>query len=321
MINPVHLQTLKAVLDTGSLSGAAKVLGYTTSAVSQQIAALERSVGVRLFERGPRSLWPTSAALQMGGQANEILYRIGEVEETMRAFSEGRRWRLRVGAFATVGARLLPDALARLVDRFHDTELLVHDGDPRELAESVREAKTDLALVCEYDLVPRTWPGELRVHPVLDEETVLIRAAGHGDSRVRLGELAEEVWISNHPGSAGHDNLLRACAQAGFSPDVRFCSDDFDVVRGIVRAGLGVALVPSLALGGDQAIAVRRLPGGGPRRRVHALYRSTDPNPLLPVAVDAIRRTAREFASGRDGVFGAPCASPLAQAHGDLPAG
>lgn len=323
MINPVHLQTLQSVLETGSLSGAAKELGYTTSAVSQQIAALERSVGVRLFERGPRSLWPTTAALQMGSHATEILCRISEVEESMRAFSEGRRGRLRVGAFPTVGAQLLPSALARLVERFSDAELIVHeDGEPLELAESVRDAKTDLALVCEYGMVPRKWPSELRMHPILDEEMVIIagpRRDGDSDSRIDLREFANDIWISNRPGGASYDNLLRVCAQAGFRPDVRFSSDDFDVVRGIVRVGLGVALVPSLALGVDRSIGLHRLSEDGPRRRVLALSRSTDPNPLLPVMVEAIRAAAAEFARWTSDAFATRLPDPLASVPDDVP--
>lgn len=238
VLNLVHLQTLQAVLKTGSLSGAAKELGYTTSAVSQQVAALERALGVRLFERGPRNLWPTTAAVQMGAHAAAVLSRLSEAQDDMRGFADGRRGRLRVAAFATVGAQLLPRALARLVAQFPEAELtLQDDGAPGDVAQAVCDGRADLGLVFEYDLVPQTWSDELRTCPILDEELVVLcgtqqrtRDQFHTD----LSELSGEIWVTNREDSAGHENTLRLCAQAGFKPDIRFTSNDFDVIRGIV---------------------------------------------------------------------------------------
>jgi DNA-binding transcriptional LysR family regulator len=316
MLNMVHLQTLQAVLRTGSLSGAAKELGYTTSAVSQQIAALERTLGVRLFERGPRNLWPTTAAVQMGAHAAAILSRLSEAEEDIRGFADGHRGRLRVAGFATVGAQLLPRALARLVGRFPDAELtLQDDGGPQEVAQAVCDGRADLGLVFEYDLVPQSWPGELRVCPVLDEELVVICGSGrlaHEQFHIDLPELSGEIWVANREDSPGHENLLRLCAQAGFKPEIRFTSNDFDVIRGIVRENLGVALVPALALGVDRTIALRRLRSHGPRRKVLVLSRATDLNPLVFSAIEAIEEAAEEFVHWTTGAFAVRMDKPLA---------
>ena len=316
MLNMVHLQTLRAVLDTGSLSGAAKELGYTTSAVSQQIAALERALGVRLFERGPRNLWPTTAAVEMGRHAAAILARLAEAEEDIRGYADGQRGRLRVAAFATVGTRVLPKALARLVDRFPEAELSLQDDDaPTEVAEAVCEGRADLGLVFEYDLVPQSWPGELRTCPILDEELVIIggqRKPITDELYTELAELSGAIWVTNREDSPGYDNLIRLCAQAGFNPEIRFTSNDFDVIRGIVRENLGIALVPALALGVDRDIILRRLRSAGPRRRVLAVYRSTDPNPLVFAAVEAIREAAAEFVRWTTDAFAVHLDSPLA---------
>ncbi|MGN9839649.1 LysR family transcriptional regulator [Nonomuraea sp. H19] len=316
MLNMVHLQTLQAVLATGSLSGAAKELGYTTSAVSQQIATLERTLGVRLFERGARSLWPTPAAVQMGRHAAAILSRLGEAEEDIRGYAGGQRGRLRVAAFATVGAQVLPKALARLVTRFPEAELtLQYDGGPPQVAQAVCEGRADLGLVFEYELVPESWPGELRTCPILDEELVVIcgrRQHTRDELHIDLAELSDAIWVANREDSPGYENLLRLCAQSGFKPEIRFTSNDFDVIRGIVREDLGVAIVPALALGIDRAITMRRMRSDGPRRKVLAAYRATDPNPLVPAAVDAIREAAAEFVDWTTQAFGVRVDSPLA---------
>lgn len=320
MLNPVHLQTLRAVLAAGSLSGAAKELGYTTSAVSQQITALERTLGMPLFERGPRNLWPTSAAVQMGVYAAEILSRLREVEDEVRGFLDGTRGRLRIGAFSTVGARLLPGALARLVTRYPNAELTVQeDSNPGFTVDSVHEARTDLGFVYKYDVVPQSWPTGLQASLILDEELVIIGGPLHKMGprlRIDLRELSTEIWVSNRSDSPGHENLIRLCAQLGFSPNVRFQSNDFDVIRGIVRENLGVALVPALALGIDRSITMLRLASHCPRRKVFALHRVTDPNPLLPIAVESIRQAARDFERWTTEAFGVRVDSPLASAVG-----
>jgi DNA-binding transcriptional LysR family regulator len=320
MLNMVHLQTLQAVLETGSLSGAAKELGYTTSAVSQQVAALERALGVRLFERGPRNLWPTTAAVQMGRHAAAILSRLQEAEEDVRAFAGGSAGRLRVAAFPTASAQLLPKALGRLVTRFPDAELtLQDDADPAEVAQAVCAGRADLGLVFAYDLVPRTWPGELVLSPILEEELVVLCGPGQctaDPDHAELRELSGAIWVANREDTAGYSNFVRLCAQSGFTPEVRFASNDYDVIRGIVRENLGVALVPALSLGIDRVITMRRLRSRAPCRNVIAVHRSTDPNPLLPAAVESIREAAEDFVLWTTEAFSARVDSPLATTPG-----
>ncbi|MBB5158617.1 LysR family transcriptional regulator [Saccharopolyspora phatthalungensis] len=299
MLNFIHLQTLQAVLATGSLSAAGKKLGYTTSAVSQQIAALERSLGVKLFERGPRNLWPTAAAQQVSEVAAAILARLDEFETEMRGAARGDRGRLRLGSFPTVGAQLLPKALARLLDQYPHAEFTVHDeGQSAAVVDAVRAMRADLGLVFEYDAVPATWPDDLTVHPVLDEEMVVLAGANRGDplpETVDLASLSDEIWAANRPDSTGRSNLEHWCALSGFAPEVRFETNDYDVIRGIVRESLGIALVPALALGVDHTITMHRISGNKPRRKVRAIHRSADPNPLLPHALAAIAAATDAF--------------------------
>lgn len=296
MLNAVHLRTLVAVLEAGTLSGAAKTLGYTTSAVSQQIVALERSVGVPLFERGPRSLWPTAAGLTMGRHAEAVIARLAEAEEDMAGYARGGAGRLRIGSFPTVGASLLPRALARFVTAHPDTELTVTDHeDPMAVAADLDEGRLDLGVVFEYPHVPRSWPGDLVRRELLHEELVVLCGPAEAGEPASLAEFAGHAWLSTRPGSAGHQNFLQLCAAAGFDPAMRFQTDDYDVIRGFVRQRLGVALVPALALGTDRSIHMRRLTGPAPTRFVVLLWRSTDPNPLIAAATEALAEAAEEF--------------------------
>ena len=299
MLNVIHLQTLKAVLKTGSLSAAGKELGYTTSAVSQQVAALERSLGVQLFERGPRNLWPTAAAHQVGEVAGGVLDRLAEFEAEMRGVARGDRGRLRIAQFPSAGSRLVPPALGRLASRVPDAEFTVQDeGQPTAVTESVRAMRADLGLVFEYDAVPQTWPDDLIVHPVLDEEIVVLSGAQRHDPlppTVDLASLSDQIWVANRADSAGRTNLEHWCALSGFHPLVRFETYDFDTIRGIVREDLGIAFVPALALGHDPTITMHRIEGRTPRRKIRAIHRTADPNPLLAEALSAIAEASEEF--------------------------
>ncbi len=322
MLNAVHLCTLQTVIRTGSHSAAAKELNYTTSAVSQQMAALEKSVGVLLFERGPRSLWPTPAGQALAKHADTILARSAEAEDEMRSFAIGSRGRLRVGASGTAGAQLIPKALARLVVDHPDAEFTVEDDGllQNDMAAAVVEGKVDLGIVFEYGLVPHAWPGDLHVHTVLDEELVVIQGA-HGptpvDERIELASLAHEAWVTNRVGSDGSESFYRMCKSAGFIPRVLFTSNDFDVIRGIVKEGLGSALVPALALGIDRSIHMHRIGATPPRRKVHAAYRSTDVNPLVPASIRALEDAADDFRAWTSQAFGSRLESPIAITFGD----
>lgn len=299
MLNLVHLQTLQTVLATGSLSAAGKKLGYTTSAVSQQIAALERSLGVKLFERGPRNLWPTAAAHQVGEVADGILDRLTEFEAEIRGVAHGDRGRLRLAQFPSAGSRLVPPALGRLSSSFPDAEFTVQDeGQSAAVADAVRSMRADLGLVFEYDAVPETWPNDLTVHPILDEEIVVLSGAQQRNPlppTIDLASLSDLVWVANQSDSVGRTNLEHWCALSGFHPRVRFETNDFDTIRGIVREKLGVAFVPALALGNDPTITMHRIEGLTPRRKIRAVHRASDPNPLLVPALQAITAAAAAF--------------------------
>ncbi|MFS8098544.1 LysR family transcriptional regulator [Lentzea alba] len=291
MLNPVHLRTLVEVVKTGSFAEAARRLGYTSSAVSQQISAFERAVGVTLFEREAHSIRPASAALLIADRGGELLAAFDGFEHEVKAMVQGLRGRLRIGTFPTASSRVVPRALAKLSADLPDAEIRLDEAEPEDVLPLVLTGALDLALVYAYDLVPQTWPEELTVLPLLDEALLLMVPIDHPAAKTsgKLEDLKDERWIASRDGTSGATCLTRLCAAAGFAPKIAFRSNDYEVVQSLVAAGVGVALVPALgykALPGTHAMPLRSKPL---RRHVHVVHRTANTNPLLRDAVNALR--------------------------------
>lgn len=314
-LNIINLRTLQMVINTGSHTAAAKKLGYTTSAVSQQIAVLEKALGVDLFERGPKSLWPTPAGLAMSAHADAILKQVARAEDEMDAYASGSQGSLRIGASGTAAAQLVPRALSRLSMRYSTADISLEDISLQNgLVDSVLEGLTDLGIIYEYAGVPIPRPEGLVLQPIIDEELVIISAAqtvGKTGNKVPLEDFAHENWVTNEAGSAGAENFVEMCQLDGFEPNIGFHSNDFDVVRGLVKETIGVALVPALALGTDRGIAFHRLLNP-PRRTVYVAHRASDVNPLLGVAITALREAAEDFIDWTTDAFEVELDSPVA---------
>lgn len=293
MLNPVHVRTLSEVLATGSLSEAAQRLGYTASAVSQQISALERATGLVLFERGARAIHPTRAAVVLGERCGQVLDQLSALEREVSALAAGESGLVRVGTFPTAGKTLVPWALARFVQQRPGAEVSLEEGEPDELLPQLLSDTLDLALVYAYDLVPRAFPGQLTVDELVREPLRVLLPPAHparGADSVALADLADATWISSREETAGAGSLGLLCAQAGFAPRIAFRTNDYGAVGELVAAGLGVALVPELAVE-DRATALP-LAGEGTVRRILAVHRTANPNPLLPPVRDAVHRAA-----------------------------
>ncbi|WP_043844066.1 LysR family transcriptional regulator [Amycolatopsis taiwanensis] len=296
MLNPVHLRTLATVVRTGSFADAARQLGYTGSAVSQQIAALERAVKLPLFERGAHSVRPTPVAAFLAGHARDALAALEQLDDELRALASGWRGRLRLGSFPTASERLLPACLAAYAPAHPAVEVRLDEGEPEELMPLLGDGELDLAVVFSYDLVPRRWPSGLQATPLLHEELVLLLPRDHrlaGAGTVELAELADETWVATREGTAAVLCVSRLCAAAGFEPRIDYRSNDYAVIRGFVRAGLGIALVPALGYRETESVVAVRLAGSDARRHITALHRATAVNPVVADAVTALRDAAR----------------------------
>jgi DNA-binding transcriptional LysR family regulator len=243
-----HLAALEAVASERSFGRAATALGYTQSAISQQIATLERSVGERLVERpgGSRPVALTEAGELLLGHAGAIVARLKAAQADLRALGEGRAGTLRVGAFQSVGARVLPDVVRRFVASWPGVDLNLHESSADdELLDLVERGELDVAFV----MLPIP-DGPFETIELLRDPYVLIARAGSplaAGPQARIADLADEPLVGNRlcRSSALAESALRL---RGLEPTVAFRSDDNGTVQGLVAAGIGSAVVPRLAV-------------------------------------------------------------------------
>jgi DNA-binding transcriptional LysR family regulator len=279
VIDVRRLQVLQAVVETGSVSAAADLLSYTPSAVSQQMSTLERETGVRLFERVGRGVRPTDAALLLCEHTNRVLSSIRDAEDALAALRAGQIGRLRLGAFPTAGASLVPGALAAF-QALHPKvalDLVVAEAD--EAIVSLRRGSLDIAVAVQTRSPGDTVDDGLVYRHLLADPFRVVLPRSHplaAKRSVDLALLASERWIgvSSCPGYC-QVVVEVACGQAGFRPAYAIEADEYPTAQGFVAAGLGVALVPMLALGSSvhPGVAVRRLKGAQPTRQVWAVTR------------------------------------------------
>jgi len=258
----------------GSFSAAAESLAYTQSAVSQQIAALEREAGTVLVERRARGVHLTEAGRALVAHADVILARLADAEAELEAIAGMRGGRLRLVSFPTAGATIAPLAIARFRERHPGVEVTLAPREPDEGLECLKSGECDIALTVEAGFAPISDPAIER-HALLEDPMYLCVSARHRVAkkpRIRLGDLAEESWILGTTGRCPDGVVLeRACQAAGFEPRVAFQSDDYYAIQGFVAAGVGVCLIPDLALVAVRDdVVIRCLEGRPPVRHVLA---------------------------------------------------
>jgi DNA-binding transcriptional LysR family regulator len=300
-----HLQTLAAVCRHSSFAVAARELGYTASAVSQQMAALERSTRLKLFDREPHGIRPTVAALELVVAGGSVLSALDDFDRHVRDLAAGATGRLRMGSFPTASVRLVPRALARFARGHPRSEVQLTECEPDDAVGMVMDGRLDLALVYAYGLDPRTWPAGTRLRPLLTEQLLLLQPVGRDTDSApsrpaSIAGLAAARWISSHDGSAGARSFERLCVAAGFTPDVVFRTNNYDVVRELVAAGFGIAVIPMLGHRPDKRIDAVVVPGAGAFRAVSVLHRDAASNPLLADAVAALAHSAGRLVPGAD---------------------
>jgi DNA-binding transcriptional LysR family regulator len=301
MLSLARLLVLREVLARGSFSAAADALSYTQSAVSQAIATLEAEAGTALVERGRSGARPTAAGAALAGHAVGVLAQLEAAESEVAALAAGRGGRLRAASFPTAGATLMPQAIAGFRASHPGVELTLAEGEPGEIAPRLRAGEFDLALLFEFNgSGVRPWHG-LRRFELFDDPLHLALPHDHflsARSSLRLEDLAEEPWIQTSGESPCARHVLRSCHAAGFEPRVSFETDDYGTIQGLVAAGVGVALIPQLALSTIRPdILVRPLDPGSPVRRIFAATPgSASTTPALATMLDVLRDAARRLA-------------------------
>ncbi|MEV7417842.1 LysR family transcriptional regulator [Streptomyces sp. NPDC089919] len=261
MIEARHLRVLRAVAATGSFSAAARELGCTQPAVSQQMKALEQSAGTPLLIRTGREMRLTQAGEALVRHAAGILAGLTAAEEEVAAIAGLRAGRVRLVSFPSGSSTLVPTALAAMREDHPGTRVSLVEAEPPRSVEMLREGDCDVALAFRYSGAAGGGPAEwadLVVRPLLTDRLIGLVPEGHrlaGAERVGMAELADEPWIAGCPRCRRH--LVEVCESAGFTPRIDFATDDYPAVVGLVGAGLGVAVLPELAVESVRTKAAR----------------------------------------------------------------
>ena len=244
-MDPRRVLLFRTVARTGSLSAAARALTMTQPAVSQQLRHLEREVGTPLLLRGPRGITLTEAGSLLLARADAVASQLHMADEELSSVANLREGRVRLVAFPSAAAVLVPDALQELGARHPGLEVTMVEAEPPEAWTSVREGEADVALVFGYDGPPPD-DGELAWIPLAVEPLRLVLPPGHPGPGRRRSRLADEAWIAGCERCRQH--LVARCRDAGFEPRLTHESDDYVVVQNLVARGLGITVLPRLAL-------------------------------------------------------------------------
>ena len=293
-----HLLALVAVAETGTFSQAAEHLGYTQSAVSQQIGVLERMVGAQLFERpgGPRPVRLTPAGEILLTHARAVIARVSSAAADLRALVSGQQGELRVGTLPSVGTKILPRLLAAFRADWAGIDIALHESlDCAELIGAVESGDIDVTFL---DIGPHD-TGPLEVRPLLDDPMVLLAPARSREAKrqtISMAEVARLPMIGTRdPGC--RQIIDEAFRQAPTSPSYVFRSDNHPTIHGLIGSGLAFAVLPMLTVDeNDSNVAVIPIkPAPPPRRLGIAWHSERRPSPALLPFVEAAAEVCRDL--------------------------
>lgn len=295
MLDVRRMQILRTVVSNGSMTAAAEQLGYTPSAISQQVAVLEKEAGIALLERFGRGVRPTAAGRLLVGYTEIISRNVAEAETALADLRAGHTGRLAIRYFTSVGPTLLAPALTRLRREHPGVQIDLKLGEGQDPLTEVEQGTADLAVVVRAgDRVP---PGVRLIH-LLDDPYLAVLPPAHPLATRRMltmADLAAEPWIGSEPPGPCLDVMLDACAAAGFSPNFVAAGEDYATAVGFVAAGLGVGLIPRLGLGGRRPeVAVRKIRRPEPVRSIHLAIRegASSGHAALRTLLDALHEAA-----------------------------
>ncbi len=306
MLDVRRMRVLREVARRGSFSAAAEALAYTQSAVSQQIAALEREAGTKLVERNARGVRLTDAGSVLVGHADAILARLADAEAELEAMAGLRGGRLRLASFPSAGASVMPKAIAVFRERHPAVDLTLQLAEPDDAVALLRSGDVDVALT-----ISATFETACSYGPTIDERHLLddpmyvILPQTHPLARrrtLKLSDLAEEQWTLGATGTCPDTSIfLRTCQAAGFEPRISFESNDYPAIQGFVAAGMGVSFIPDLALiSVRDDIVVRSLGARPPVRRIMAAtLRDSYCSPAKEAMLAILEEVSEDFGLAR----------------------
>jgi DNA-binding transcriptional LysR family regulator len=301
-----HLLALVAVVETGTFSGAAEQLGYTQSAVSQQVGTLERIVGTPLFERpgGRRPVRLTAAGEMLLTHARAVLARVSSAAADLRALASGEQGKLRVGTLPSVGTKVLPRLLGTFRAEWPGIEIVLHESrDGAELIRAVETGDIDVTFIDigTYDT------GPLEVRPLLDDPMVFLAPLGAPEAVRRVVSIADiaQLPMIGTRNVACRQIIDDAFRQAPVWPTYVFRSDDTPTIQGLIGSGLAYAVLPLLTVDeNDPNVAVIPIrPEPSPRRLGIAWHPGRRPPrallPLVEAAAEICRDLGEQWAASR----------------------
>ena len=255
MLELTRLRVFREVATRGSFTAAADALHYTQPSISNQVARLEQEIGARLIERLPRGIRLTPAGQVLLGHAEAVLVRLADAErEVAETIANGSRT-IRVAAFPTASATILPPAIAAFQAAHPNVDVRLTEAEPPVALPGLLSGDYDVVLAYDYPVLAAPAPRGVDVEPLFVDQMAAALPAGHPLATrdcVTLTDLAADAWVTPHD-SVCHDALLHVCRSAGFVPAVASQTNDYMAMQGLVAAGVGVAVLPRLAA----AIAVR----------------------------------------------------------------
>jgi len=330
-----RLRVLVAVAQHGSVTAAARSLNYAQPSVSHHLARLEAETGATLTQRSGRGIRLTDAGRLLAGRAEEILGRLDAAERELAAHVEQRQERIRMAVFASALATIVPAALSRLAAGHPGIDLLLAEAEPPEAMRMLRAGQVDVALVSRHTqngtpVGPPAAAEGARTRLILDEQIHLVTRPRHRGAQAvgqpaggpspsggpspageagmpGLAALAHSPWIAGCEHCRGH--LIWLCQHAGFSPKIAFTTDDHVAAQALVAAGLGVTILPGLAINAARHPGIHSQPLPGAWRQVLAVTYGQPPDPravdhLLDILTLAAAATATGSGSRSSG--GAP---------------
>jgi molybdate transport repressor ModE-like protein len=286
VLDVTRLRVLVAVARTGSVTGAARELHYSQPSVSHHLARLEAETGANLVQRAGRGIRLTEAGRLLADRGAEILGRIDAASTELAAHVGLRQGRVRLAAFPSALGTFVPQAASRLAADHPGLELRLVETEPPEAAQLLRAGQVDAAVIFRYDDGAPEEDG-IRTRVLLVEPTYLVTIDGGTEvTAYRDGE-----WIAGCDRCRMH--LLDTCAAAGFRPRVSYTTDDYVAVQALVAAGLGVTMLPGLALAASHNPHVRAAPLPDSTRYVLAATYGEPPDPPATTALlDALADAA-----------------------------
>ncbi|MET8001565.1 LysR family transcriptional regulator [Nonomuraea glycinis] len=287
MLDVVRLRVLLAVARRGSLTAAAKELHYSQPSVSHHLARLEAETGAKLVQRAGRGIRLTEAGRLLADRAADIIGRLDDAAEELASHVGLRSGRVRLAAFPSALGTFVPKTATRLALDHPGLRLEITEAEPPEALRLLRAGRVDVAVMFRYDDTAPEDNGIQMVH-LLDDPSYLIHT-GPQDDLTELAEHAGAAWIGGCDRCRLH--LLDICAKAGFAPRITFTSDDIVAVQALVAAGMGVTVLPGLALRAHRHpdVSADLIPGS--TRHVHAAVHGDPPH---PPATQALLSALRE---------------------------